>query len=157
MKNNKRSWSDNANELGLLGEKIVMNMINRNTPGLIIEQSINKFDSEKDMIVDGKKVEVKTQTPFVFKNCFSFRPNQLYKCRKVDVMYIVSVPHLRFKHFSDGYVYKVDPKKYTTIEYTTKNGLRMVGIPIKQDALVPVYKMTTEEIQELQKYSNTDY
>ena len=155
MKNN--NWSDNANEMGLLGEKIVMNMINRNTPGLVIEQSINKFDSEKDMLIDGKKVEVKTQSPFVFKNCFSFRPNQLQKCRLVDVLYIVSVPHVKYKHFSDGYVYKVNPKTYTTIEYTTKTGLRMVGIPIKQDAVVPVYKMTTQEIQELQKYSNTDY
>lgn len=151
------SREEKMNELGLMGEKIVTNMLNRLHPGLVIEHSVNKFDSEKDMLVDGRKVEVKTESPFVMKNCFSFRPNQLIKCRNVAVLYIVSVPHVKFKHYSDGWVYRLDPQNFETFEYTTKFGVKMVGIPIKQDSVVPVYKMTQEEITELMKYSNTEY
>ena len=148
---------EKMNELGLAGEKVVTNMLNRLNPGLVIEHSINKFDSEKDMLVDGKKVEVKTESPYVFKNCFSFRPNQLRKCRSVSVLYIVSVPHIKFKHFSDGWVYRLVPEEYKTIDYVTKFGVRMIGIPIKQDAVIPVYKMSEEEIAECMKYSTTEY
>jgi hypothetical protein len=148
---------EKMNELGLMGEKVVTNMLNRLHPGLVIEHSVNKFDSEKDMLVDGKKVEVKTESPFVFKDCFSFRPNQLRKCRNVDVLYIVSVPHVKFRHYSDGWVYRIVPSEYRTIEYTTKYGVKMIGIPIKQEAVIPVYQMNMEEITELMKYSNTDY
>ena len=148
---------EKMNELGLAGEKVVTNMLNRLHPGLVIEHSVNKFDSEKDMLVDGRKVEVKTESPYVLKNCFSFRPKQLHKCRSVDVLYIVSVPHIKYKHHADGWVYRVDPQKFQTIQYITKKGMPMIGIPIKQEALVPVYKMSDEEIKELMKYSNTDY
>lgn len=144
-------------ELGLIGEKIITNMLNRLNPGLIIEHSIDKFDNQKDMLVDGKKVEVKTESPYVFKNCFSFRSNQLRKCRNVDVLFIVSVPHIKFKHFSDGCVYRLVPSEFKTVEYTTKFGVKMIGIPILQEAVMPVYKMSDEEISELMKYSNTEY
>lgn len=151
------SKEDKMNELGLLGEKIVTNMLNREHPGLVIEHSINKFDSEKDMLVDGKKVEVKTESPYVFKNCFSFRPNQLKKCRNVDVLYIVSVPHVKFKHFSDGWVYRLIPSEFKTFEYVTNYGIKMIGIPIRQESVIQVYKMSDQEVSELMKYSNTDY
>ena len=151
------SREQKMNELGLLGEKIVINMLNRLNPGLVIEQSVNKFDSEKDMLVDGKKVEVKTESPFVFKDCFSFRPNQLKKCRNVDVLFIVSVPHVKFKHHSDGWVYRLVPSEFRTISYRTKFNVDMIGIPIKQETVIPVYKMSAEEITELMKYSNTEY
>lgn len=148
---------EKMNELGLAGEKVVTNMLNRLHPGLVIEHSIDKYDNEKDMLVDGKKVEVKTESPYVLKNCFSFRPSQLRKCRSVDVLYIVSVPHVKFKHFSDGIVYRLIPSEFKTFEYVTRRGVKMVGIPIKQDAVIPVYTMNQEEIEHLMKYSNTEY
>lgn len=148
---------EKMNELGLAGEKVVTNMLNRLQPGLVIEHSINKYDNEKDMLVDGKKVEVKTESPYVLKNCFSFRPNQLRKCRSVDVLYVVSVPHIKYKHFSDGWVYRLIPDQFKTFEYMTKFGVRMIGIPIEQEAVIPVYKMSQEEIDNLMKYSNTEY
>lgn len=154
---NNMTREEKMSELGLMGEKVVTNMLNRLNPGLVIEHSINKFDNEKDMLVDGKKVEVKTESPYVFKNCFSFRPNQLRKCRNVDVVYIVSVPHIKFKHFADGHVYRLIPSEFKTIEYTTRFGVKMIGIPIRQEALFPVYKMSEDEISELMKYSNTEY
>lgn len=146
---------DKHNELGLLGEKIVTNMLNG--LGLRVEHSIDKFDSEKDMLVDGYKVEVKTETPYVKKECFSFRPNQLRKCTTVDVLYIVSVPHPKYPHKSGGWVYRVDPKNFETFSYKTRYGVDMIGIKIDQPGVIPVQKMSDAEIRELQKYSVTSY
>jgi hypothetical protein len=125
--------------------------------GLRVEQSINKYDSEKDMLVDGYKVEVKTETPYVMKNCFSFRPNQLKKCSTVDVLYIVSVPHPKYTCKADGWIYRVDPKTFKTFNYKTRNGIEMVGIKFDQEAVVPVQKMSDDEIKELKKYTVTQY
>ena len=47
--------------LGLIGERIVAHYL-RNM-GHVVEESLNVFDTEKDMMVDGKPVEVKTQVP----------------------------------------------------------------------------------------------
>ena len=153
----KMTRKDKMNELGLIGEKVITNMLTKEFPGIVIEHSLNKFDSEKDMLVDGKKVEVKTQTPYVKEDCFSIRENQIRKCRAVDVLYIISVPHAKYKHHSDGWVFKINPKKFTTFEYETKNGISMVGIPIKQKHVTAVYQLSDSEIKELKKYSNTDY
>ena len=76
--------------LGRTGEKIIANMLIE--LGLNVQESIDHFDREKDFLVDGKKVEVKTEQPYVLMNCFSFRENQLRKCRSVDVLYFVSIP-----------------------------------------------------------------
>jgi hypothetical protein len=146
---------DKHQELGLLGEKIVTNMLSG--LGLRVEQSINKYDSEKDLLVDGKKVEVKTETPFVKKECFSFRPNQLKKCTTVDVLYIVSVPHPKYEHYSGGWVFRVDPKNFEHFTYKTRYGVEMIGIKINQPAVVPVQKLSDAEIKELVKYSVTSY
>lgn len=146
---------EKRNEMGLAGEKIVTNMLS--ALGLKIQHSVNKYDSEKDMLVDGYKVEVKTETPYVMKNCFSFRPNQLKKCSSVDVLYIVSVPHPKYQCKADGWIYRVDPKKFQTFTYKTRNGIDMVGIKIDQPAVVPVQKMSDDEIKELKKYTVTQY
>lgn len=146
---------EKRNEMGLAGEKIVTNMLSG--LGLKVEHSINKYDSEKDMLVDGYKVEVKTETPYVMKNCFSFRPNQLKKCSTVDVLYIVSVPHPKYPHKSDGWVYRIDPKAFETFTYKTRYGIEMIGIKIDQKAVVPVKQMSAEEVKELKKYTVTQY
>lgn len=146
---------EKRNEMGLVGEKIVTNMLN--SLGLKIEHSVNKYDSEKDMLVDGYKVEVKTVTPYVKKNCFSFRPNQLRKCTSVDVLYFVSVPHPKYPHKSDGWIYRVETKSFKTTNYKTRAGIEMVGIPIDQPAVIAVKKMSDDEIAELKKYTVTQY
>jgi hypothetical protein len=150
----KEDYSKNQ-ELGLLGEKIVTNMLNG--LGLRVEHSINKYDSEKDMLVDGYKVEVKTETPYAKKDCFSFRPSQLKKCTTVDVLYIVSVPHPKYEHYSGGWVYRIDPKNFEHFTYKTRYGVEMIGIKINQPGVVPVQKMKPEEIKELIKYSVSSY
>ena len=64
---------DNKVNLGEIGEKIVANYMNRQ--GCIVEQSLDPFDSQKDMKIDGKSLEVKTQVPYVLKKCFTLEIN----------------------------------------------------------------------------------
>jgi hypothetical protein len=144
------------NELGLAGEKIVINMLSGE--GCRIQSSINKYDSEKDLLVDGQyKVEVKTQVPFIMKNAFTFKPNQLRKCRAVDVLYFVSVPAPRHADKWAGWIFRAEPKNFVTTSYTTKDGREMILINRDQPALIPVRKMTDEEAKELQKYTVSGY
>ena len=148
---------DKISELGLVGEKIVVNMLNELHPELRIIFSTYKFDNEKDMLVDNKKVEVKTQSPFIVKNAFTFRPNQLRKCQLVDVLYIISVPHPTWRHHSDGYVYRVVPSEFKYQNWVDKKGISRILIPINQPAVIRVHKIDDEDIKELMKYSTTAY
>jgi hypothetical protein len=142
--------------LGRTGEKIIANMLTN--LGLNVQESINHFDSEKDFLVDGKKVEVKTEQPYVLKNAFSFRENQLRKCKSVDVLYFVSIPPLFNKNYKwGGWIFRADPQKFKCTSYTTKSGMRMIAVPIEQEAMIPVQKMKNEEIAELLKYAESAY
>jgi hypothetical protein len=143
------------NELGLMGEKIVINLLNEE--GRKVKTSIDKYDSEKDLLADGKKVEVKTQVPFIMKNAFSFKPNQLRKCRSVDELYFVSVPAERHTDKWEGWIFKADPKEFVTTEYRTKDGRNMLLISREQKALTPIKRMSDEEMKELQKYTVSGY
>jgi hypothetical protein len=143
------------NELGLMGEKIVINLLNEE--GRKVKTSIDKYDSEKDLLADGKKVEVKTQVPFIMKNSFSFKPNQLRKCRSVDELYFVSVPAGRHMDKWEGWIFKADPKEFVTTQYRTKDGRDMLLIAREQKALTPIKRMTDEEMKELQKYTVSEY
>lgn len=142
--------------IGRTGEKIIANMLTN--LGLNVQESINHFDSDKDFLVDGKKVEVKTEQPYVLKNAFSFRENQLRKCRGVDVLYFVSIPPLIDVNYKwGGWIFRAEPQNFKYHTYTTKFGVKMVAVPIEQDALIPVKKMEDNEIAELLKYANSAY
>jgi hypothetical protein len=144
---------EKMNELGLAGEKIVTNMLNSLGSNLKIEHSVDKYDREKDMLVDGYKVEVKTQVPFVMKNAFTFLPKQLNKCRGVDVLYFVSVPPPRNEDKWAGWIFRAEPKNFKTTSYTTRDGRNMILVPREQEALVPIQKMSDEEIKVLMQYT----
>ena len=153
MKNNS---NENSVILGQIGEKIVSNLLCR--LGHVVQESIDPFDSQKDMTSDDKLIEVKTQQPFVLKNSFSFKLNQLRKCRNVDELYFVSIPPLMNKKYKwGGWIFKVNPKEFVTTIYTTKHGLEMILIKIEQESVQPFYKMTNEECNELCKYAQSSY
>jgi hypothetical protein len=144
------------NELGLMGEKIVINMLNEE--GRKVKTSVDKYDSEKDLLIDGKfKAEVKTQVPFIMQNAFSFKPNQLKKCRGVDELYFVSVPAGRHSDKWEGWIFKADPKSFIIRDYHTKDGRHMLLIDREQEALKPIIKMSDDEMKELQKYTVSGY
>jgi hypothetical protein len=142
--------------LGRTGEKIIANMLIE--LGLKVQESIDHFDSQKDFLVDGKTVEVKTEQPYVLKDSFSFRENQLRKCKSVDVLYFVSIPPLFKKDYKwGGWIFRAEPQNFKYSTYTTKTGMRMVAVPIEQSAMIPVKKMNDLEIAELLKYASSAY
>ena len=105
----------NQEILGKTGEKIVSNYFQRQR--MIVEHSIDNFDREKDLIVEGKNVEVKTMQPYVYKNAFSFKKNQLKKCKSVDRFVIVSVPPLiNVKYKYGGKIFEVT-SNFSYFEY----------------------------------------
>lgn len=142
--------------LGLMGEKLVRNILM--SSGHMILDSLNLFDNRKDFTSNGKSCEVKTEQPYVLKNCFSFRKNQLTKCRTVDELYIVSVPPLaRPTYEHGGKVFLVDPKTFEQTSYKTKSGLDMIGIPIVQKSVKCIYTMTAEERNQFMRYAESEY
>lgn len=146
----------NQENLGIMGEKLVRNLMAKS--GHIILDSLNPFDNKKDFIRNDKTCEVKTEQPYVLKNCFSFRKNQLTKCRTVDELYIVSVPPLgRPTYQHGGKVFLVDPKMFEQISYKTKSGIEMIGIPIVQKSVECIYTMTVEERSQFMRYAESEY
>jgi len=150
----------NILELGRAGELVVIDMLQSLGLDLNIRDMYheNKYDREKDILVDGKyKVEVKTQAPFVKMDAFTFLPNQIPKCTSADVLYFVSVPHPTWNHFSDGWIYRAVPSEMKYHPWKDRWGKERILIPIKQEALIPVAKMTDEKSKELQLLLSTMY
>lgn len=146
--------------LGREGELVVIDMLKSLGLNLQIRDMYleNKYDSEKDILVDGKyRVEVKTQAPFVKMDAFTFLPNQIKKCTSAHVLYFVSVPHPTWPHFSDGWIYRAVPSEMNYYPWKDRWGKERIIIPIKQSALVPVHKMPDEKAKELQQLLSTMY
>lgn len=138
-------------KLGRAGETIVLNWLSKQ--GIIFEAAVDQFDNRKDVVADGKKIEVKTQVPFVNANSFTFKDNQLKKCMNADYVYFVSVPNKKRPHSSDGKVYCIESSKIQAQLYTTKDGRNMILVPIDQEHMQEVFTMSDEECKILQKYS----
>lgn len=145
----------NMEILGRMGEKYVSNVLIKE--GVQIEHSLNHFDSKKDLIGDGKTIEVKTQVPFIIENAFSIKSNQLYKCRNVDVLYFITLPAPRHKFIHEGWLFRVDPKSFITKERKTKDGRVMILISINQPAVVPIHEVDRSVLSEMVKYTVSEY
>jgi hypothetical protein len=141
--------------LGRMGEKVVSNYFAKR--GVMVEQAVNHFDHTKDLTADGKTIEVKTQVPFILEKAFTFKENQLTKCRNVDELYFVAIPAPRHHFEHEGWLFRVDPKKFKTRTRMTKDGRKMVLIDIYQEAVKPVEKMADEVIKDMMKYTVSDY
>ena len=162
-------------QLGLAGEKIIRNMLSKQ--GLIVEDSLDYYDNTKDMtvfvsnkddefdensstiFVNGKTVEVKTCTPYVEKKAVTIRKNQLKKCRNVDELYFVTVPHKFLRYKYENWILKIDPKTFECESYKQNDkreplGYRnMLAIKIGQEATTRIRELTENEKNELLKYS----
>ena len=149
---------ENGLKLGRCGELIVIDILkslNLNVRDMYLE---NKYDSEKDILVDEKyKVEVKTQAPLAKYSAFTFLPNQLRKCTSADVLYFVSAPHPNWPHFSEGWVYRAIPDKMQYKPWKDRWGKDRILIPIIQEALIPVMKVSDEKANELKELVSSEY
>ena len=141
---------DNKQILGTIGEKIVANYMSR--IGRIVEVAIDPFDSTKDMKVNGKSLEVKTQVPYIIKKGFTIKPNQLQKCLNADHFVIVQAP---CTHLDEAAILSI--RKGFKYELTKmKNGDERYLIPWDQEAVVKKMDIVGEEKELLRKYS-TNY
>jgi hypothetical protein len=124
--------------LGLLGERIVAKLLR--DAGHTVEESLDLFDTTKDLLVNGKRVEVKTQVPLLFKDAFAVGTNQLAKIRSSHAVYWVSVPPTKTHDDYAGYVYQLNPRGDMQFSFWTNNaGREAVIIPRKQDAMKVVH------------------
>lgn len=147
--------ADKKEQLGLAGEKIVANYFS--SLGKKVELSINPFDSTKDLIVDGKHIEVKTQVPWCQKDSFTFRPNQLKKILASDLIIFISVPNTKMKHFSSGKVYECTPENMFYTKQLTRNDREMILVKINQESIKELFELSKAECKLLQKYSSSDW
>lgn len=170
--------------IGQVGEKIIRNYLNR-LKNVTVEDSLNVFDSQKDAVIeieldeddnesahfrakytneDGKTViikhvEIKTCTPFVTKKVLTIRENQLKKCRRVDELYFVTVPHRDFWFKYSGWILKLDPKKFNAelkpqSDSKEPGGSRMMyHIPVSQEATTRIRQLYKSELRELLRFS----
>ena len=73
----------NKEKLGEIGERIFACRV----PGA--DFSGDKYDRVKDLELDGKTFEVKTQVRFINEDCFTVKSSQIKKCENVDFLIFV--------------------------------------------------------------------
>jgi hypothetical protein len=115
---------DKCSTLGDIGEWLVEQYHFDND--MTYKKSDNPWDSEKDGINDNGKVEIKTQVPFIFRDSFTIRPNQLEKVTNADTVYFVTAPTDR-PYRNECCIYECkNPKDLIWNEYTTKDRRTML-------------------------------
>ena len=147
----------NIEILGKIGEKYVGNYLAKNRR---VEFSLDNFDSEKDLLADGKTVEVKVGTPFITEGAIAFKKSQLMKCRSVDEFYFVTIPAPKYKYRWSGWLFRIENNfKCKVRNITRSNGWidEMVLVPIEQDAVIPMFKVEDSVINEMMKYTTSKY
>ena len=138
---------DNRLRLGDMGERIVANYLNEKD--CKVKLSTDPYDSKKDMRVDGKTCEVKTQVPYVFKDGFTIKPNQLPKCLNADRFLIVQAP---CTHLDEAAILSI--RKGFKYELTKmKNGDERYLIEWAQEDVVKKMDIVGKDKELLRKYS----
>jgi hypothetical protein len=134
--------------IGALGEEIVDKVLKE--AGFSVQKSEDKYDSEKDFLVEGLKVEVKTVVPWFTENALTIDASQYRKCYNADYVIFVCVPSKGLTNLStnkyDGNVYVVNPKEVKWKTKETRNGLAKCLIKIDQPEVRLCHKITDEKI-----------
>lgn len=141
-------------ELGTLGEKIIANYFN--SIGIQAILSENPFDTEKDLTVGGKNVEVKTLVPMIKDKAFMVKNNQINKIRCSHRVYFIAVPLSKLDNLYGGRVYELNPKNMITtrscIDHLADDN---TCIPIHQDAMRHIHTITNKDTLKYMKSLST--
>jgi hypothetical protein len=141
--------------LGIMGERIVASILRK--AGHIVEESLNVFDSEKDMLVDEKPVEVKTQVPFIIEDSFAVPPHQIKKMMNCDRVYFVCVPVNKPDDLAGG-VFEMNPKDDVKAHRRTlHNGETVVCFPRRQMAMKMIHQISDPGILKQLRTLSTSY
>lgn len=139
----------------MLGEKIVAKYLR--DQGKLVEESLDVFDSEKDMIVDGNNVEVKTQAPLFYYDSFGVNLNQVKKLENSYRVYWLSVPLSTKDDQYSGCLFEMDPKvaKMELIKF--KGGRQVAGYRRNGPGMKIVYKIEEESLLNQLKELSSSY
>lgn len=141
--------------LGMLGEKIVAKHFR--DKGSIVEESLNIFDSEKDMLIDGYNVEVKTNVPLIYFDSFSIPKNQYNKIINSHRVYWLSVPLQTREDQFAGCIFEMDPKIAKTHTITFSSGNSAIGIKRQQEGMKVIYKIEDQALLKHLRSLSTSY
>lgn len=143
---NQLTHKQKIEALGALGEDIVEDVLKKE--GFDVVRSEDKYDSEKDFLVQGKKVEVKTVVPWFVENALTIDARHYPKCFNADYVVFVCVPSKGLSQWSndkyDGNIYTVLPKEVKWISKSTRNGLPKVMVRINQPGVILCHRITDE-------------
>ena len=131
--------------LGFLGERVVAKIHNTQHVAL----SPDQYDREKDMVINGQTVEVKTQKPWLLQDCFTVRPAQIPKCRGVD--------RLVFVDMDSSEIVETIPQSFKVFYKKTKSGLEMALIPRKQSCHWIIGHLTPRQLEIMRPFAMTEY
>ena len=146
---------DKIKNLGDIGEDIVANYFTNE--GCKVIKAYNPYDNKKDMTVDDKTVEVKTQQPHVKMGALTFRSNQLPKCSAAGrLIFVTAEADFDVNYKWNNCLFEVLPG-FQTKPYTTKTGVKMIAIPIEQPYVEFIKKLHPDEAFILNKYKQSNY
>ena len=141
-----------AVKLGQLGENIVEKLLR--SKGHEVETSISGFDDKKDMTVNGKGCEVKTQQLFMIKKAFTAPHSQMKKCMEVEHLVFVETPSPYNDQASVYYSQRADRQNLEV--YTQRSGKKVLIFPKKD--MKYMNTVTDQNINsEMIRLSSTDY
>lgn len=118
---------------GDLGEQLVAQYFR--SLGFHVEESVDKFDTKKDMLIDGKHTcEVKTQQLWHLHKAFTVRESQLTKCGEVDKLIFVETPSKYNRNKVS--LYEFPKYKRQTRVKKTRDGRLMYLYPVSNAILL---------------------
>lgn len=141
--------------LGMLGEKIVAKHFRDS--GHQVEESLDVFDSTKDMLIDGKNVEVKTNAPLIYYDSFSFPKSQYNKIMNSHRVYWVSVPLQTQEDQYAGCIFEMDPKVAKPHLITFGSGKQTIGLRRQQEGMKVIYKIEDPKLLNHLKSLSSSY
>jgi len=144
---NQMTYKERIEALGALGEDIVEDILKEE--GFNVIRSEDKYDSEKDFLVQGCKVEVKTVVPWFTENALTIDARHFPKCFNADYVVFVCVPSKGLSSHSnnkyDGNIYTILPKEVKWVSKTTRNGLPKCLVRINQPGVILCHTITDEK------------
>ena len=138
-------------ELGSIGEELVADLYRRR--GHQVSLSENKYDSVKDMLIDGQTCEVKTQMPFFYKRMFTIKVNQYFKCMNSDMLIWVETPSKHNDYRIDIYESPARGKRFFR-KYKAQ-GRDMYGMSFDDTKLLDCIEGSVEAVA-MMKLTNSD-
>ena len=173
MSTNSKDFKDK--ESGNLGEKIIINRyieykrkqfldllksektdeLKEKIDKMELVISLDVFDENKDMIIEGKRTQVKTYIVVHKDSGFIFTPEHIKKLKEFDLLYFIAKPDVFPNNYGSKIYLVKDPQKLLTRQSTLDP--QKECIYIDQEAVVCVGELTDEEISELKKLSTSKY